>query len=375
MKRISSFLIISAIILIACNKTDNNANVDLSSMAVHGSVVDEQGNPVADAEVCVIPDLPTKKYIIGSDDPYSNKNPKIQIAEIIGFVVAIKNNYAEITWQTAIEINNSKFILERAVRQSGTGLVFKPIDSVNSQGNSNQPKSYKITDNTIQANTNYGYRLKIVDNDRCFRYYPTTVLEILDSLTYILGNSPNPFVTYTRIDFSVSKALTGSFEVTEKSTGISFLKSSNSFMAGRYTYGWYCKNILSPDTNQAIRPGVYVATLKTTDTVISHNMIYAFKFDTTNCIIPLEVTKTDKYGKFVIPYNYFPDYQEVNRTDEAGRVLGKFNYGISANIVVRKTVENNLTQNVYLLSQNRILVDKSKVVDLDCKMQRRVVKK
>src|SRR6185503_17969398 len=68
-------------------------------------------------------------------------------------------------WNTAGELNTSKFIIQRSV----TGLEFEDIGEVAASGNSRSMKAYTFTDHDPYEGDNL-YRLKIEDLDGSFKY-------------------------------------------------------------------------------------------------------------------------------------------------------------------------------------------------------------
>lgn len=81
--------------------------------------------------------------------------------------VGINENSSKIilSWQTATELNNSKFIIET----SHQGETFQRIGEVAGAGTTTEPQNYSFTHHTPSAGINY-YRLKQVDFDGTFEY-------------------------------------------------------------------------------------------------------------------------------------------------------------------------------------------------------------
>jgi hypothetical protein len=63
-----------------------------------------------------------------------------------------------VTWSTATEKDNSKFVVERSVN----GLNFAPIGEVKSVGTSQTVNNYSFSDANVEGSVNY-YRIKAVD--------------------------------------------------------------------------------------------------------------------------------------------------------------------------------------------------------------------
>jgi|GEM_PF-5489761 len=77
---------------------------------------------------------------------------------LLSFTGTLNGSYVDLNWQTASEINNSHFIIEK----STNGYDFEFLTQVNGAGNSSVTLSYSCKDEAPQIGTNY-YRLKSVD--------------------------------------------------------------------------------------------------------------------------------------------------------------------------------------------------------------------
>ena len=78
--------------------------------------------------------------------------------EVISFTTNKQDNGVALTWETASEVNNSHFILER----STDAIHFSSIGEIEGAGNSNQLNAYSFFDKSPAPGINY-YRLKQVD--------------------------------------------------------------------------------------------------------------------------------------------------------------------------------------------------------------------
>lgn len=110
---------------------------------------------------------------------------------LVKFLVTTKGNCAELSWQTATEINNSGFYIER----SDNGIDYKSLDFVEGAGDSNELIDYTYLDCTIERNAYY--RLLQVDYDGQFDYGPVVYLT-LNQLNK-LSVYPNPFQDQVKI--------------------------------------------------------------------------------------------------------------------------------------------------------------------------------
>ena len=90
-------------------------------------------------------------------------------------------------WQTATEINNDYFVVERSL----DGVTFEVLGTKKGAGNTNSVKSYDFLDTETSVFTQYYYRIKQVDYDGQFSYSSTIVILPVD--TSVRWNIyPNP---------------------------------------------------------------------------------------------------------------------------------------------------------------------------------------
>jgi len=91
--------------------------------------------------------------------------------ELLSFKATLKNNVVELHWQTATEVNNDYFVIERSV----DGKIWESIDTIKGVGNSRNVLNYANNDDNPLSGTSY-YRLKQVDFDRSFSYSDIAVV-------------------------------------------------------------------------------------------------------------------------------------------------------------------------------------------------------
>ncbi|MBU0475615.1 MAG: T9SS type A sorting domain-containing protein [Bacteroidetes bacterium] len=134
--------------------------------------------------------------------------------KLTSFTANLNENILELNWQTATEVNNYGFEIERSVAQiSNLCHNWETIGFVEGHGNSNSPKDYSFVDlKTTEVFKNLGgldgelhYRLKQIDFDGNYEY--SNVIEV--KLTEIVKeykleqNYPNPFNPTTTIKYSI----------------------------------------------------------------------------------------------------------------------------------------------------------------------------
>ena len=79
--------------------------------------------------------------------------------ELTSFSVKYIPHTMQLDWETASEINNKGFEIQR----STDGITFNKIKWLDAQAGNRQTKSYSFVDENINYNTNYYYRLKQMD--------------------------------------------------------------------------------------------------------------------------------------------------------------------------------------------------------------------
>jgi hypothetical protein len=105
---------------------------------------------------------------------------------------------AELFWNTASELNNSGFYIERSM----DGEQFATLDFVAGKGNSNVPVSYSYTDNNaFEYAAIIYYRLRQVDLDGATNYSNMVVLNKNHQAIQQLNVYPNPATVQSTIEF------------------------------------------------------------------------------------------------------------------------------------------------------------------------------
>jgi Secretion system C-terminal sorting domain len=121
--------------------------------------------------------------------------------ELATFEAQLDYKGIKLSWETATEINNYGFDIERENNNSD----WQKIGFINGSGVSNVLKSYSYIDSTVKDGTNYSYRLKQIDNDGNYNYSTSIKIETKPlTLSYTLSqNYPNPFNPITTINYTL----------------------------------------------------------------------------------------------------------------------------------------------------------------------------
>ncbi len=172
--------------------------------------------------------------------------------ELSSFRAVGKGNTVELKWNTATELNNHGFDVER--RSSSNELSpannWTKVSFIPGTGSTNTASSYCYTD-VISVNGKYSYRLKQIDNNGAGTYsmiVEANVIAVPDAYT-VSNNYPNPFNPSTTIGFTVKQtehATVKVFDITGREVATLFNDIAQNgqlytvqFNAGQFASGVY----------------------------------------------------------------------------------------------------------------------------------------
>lgn len=148
-----------------------------------------------------IQDLSVKYNILTQFTSFAGDN--IIPVEFLSFNGYKTEQGIELLWETASEINNLGFYVER--RNMTDKTEWEKITFVSGNGTKNTISRYNFTDKDVSINNLYEYRINQIDIDGTgtAEVY-STILSILFDNYYslnLLQNYPNPMISYTNIDY------------------------------------------------------------------------------------------------------------------------------------------------------------------------------
>lgn|GEM_PF-1216708 len=125
----------------------------------------------------------------------------VELFSFEGFILDAE--HAKLLWQTSLEIDNEKFIIERRYEHQD---AFVSVGEVEGVGNSIDINSYDYVDNLKgYLSGNIYYRLRQVDFSGHYEYSNTIVLGLLDRDEIVVA--PNPALRETTVVFPQNKSM------------------------------------------------------------------------------------------------------------------------------------------------------------------------
>jgi len=198
--------------------------------------------------------------------------------ELVSFTAEALNGMILLNWQTASEVNNAGFEIERNTplnplsRGDAEGRgVWEKIGFVNGVGTTSDLQSYTYTDENLIPGK-YRYRLKQIDLDGSFEYSNEIEVVIATPEEFILEqNYPNPFNPSTSIQYAITNSQHVQLKVydilgNEIATLVDEYRD-----AGAYQVEFNSDNL--PTGRQGLASGTYFYRLQTGSFVVTKKMV------------------------------------------------------------------------------------------------------
>ncbi len=203
--------------------------------------------------------------------PVVSTSPSELPVELVSFRGKYKKGKVYLNWQTATEVNNYGFEVERKVlkaniedgKASGNSGQWVKIGFVNGHGNSNSPKKYSFVDEGALIGTSFLYRLKQIDTDGAFEYSPEVEVSIVTNEVVLAQNYPNPFNPSTSINYSIPTISSPDGKANVKLIVYDILGSEVATLVNtRMGAGNYSAQFDASLTNNELASGLYIYRLE-----------------------------------------------------------------------------------------------------------------
>jgi len=187
-----------------CDATSSNGGRFDTNTGTLGSTTSPDPTLPANLTYC--------RYNANSPEVAGCNNSPLPV-ELTSFEVKLSKGSVLLTWSTASEKNNEKFVVER----SANGEVFEALTEVAGHGTSASAHAYSATDQAPLAGTSY-YRLRQIDFDGTTAYSPVaTIQNAATAQANKLGVYPNPTADHITLDLPKNIGETYEVQITSVS--------------------------------------------------------------------------------------------------------------------------------------------------------------
>ena len=180
--------------------------------------------------------------------------------ELTTFEAKVEEQCIVIRWETATELNNMGFDIER----SADNKSFTKIGSVEGKGTTTEKQEYVFKDTDVNGKGKFYYRLKQIDFDGTINYSETIEVEysIVPQVFSLSQNYPNPFNPITTINFGIPEDVRVTLKVYDiLGSEVATIVDDN-LKAGYYKYEWNASNFASGIYIYRMTAGKFVSTKK-----------------------------------------------------------------------------------------------------------------
>ena len=148
--------------------------------------------------------IPNSTWGYGKLNVYNASDESLLPVELISFSSVVQDGKVILHWETATEVNNYGYDIERRLTNppAGTNNSWSRLGFVAGNGNSNVSHAYTFSDIPPQQ-TGIEYRLKQIDLDGTCTYSQTEQVVVSPRSYALAQNYPNPFNPTTNISYDI----------------------------------------------------------------------------------------------------------------------------------------------------------------------------
>ena len=200
----------------------------------------------------------TKKELMAKIIEYFGLN--FVPVELVSFNAEVDENRIKLKWETASEINNSGFVVER----SGDNNSFERIGFIEGKGTTTEKQEYTFIDASITGKGKFYYRLKQVDLDGTETYSDVIEVDyaVVPKVFSLSQNYPNPFNPATTIQFGIPKEVKVTLKIYDMLGSEVATIVNEELVPGYYEYQWNASTFASGVYFYRITAGDFISTKK-----------------------------------------------------------------------------------------------------------------
>ena len=236
-------------------------NLMFYSLPISGSAGDMYGYSVDNNYIYYLVGAPyNDEGGMNSGAVYLNKWVHWELpVELTSFTGSVSQNKVELNWQTATELNNQGFEIQRKLENSD----WVTIGFRQGKGTTTEPTPYFYEDDISEINSNkLYYRLKQIDFNGTFAY-SDEVEVITQPLNFSISqNYPNPFNPTTSINYEIPKTTNVKIEVFDMLGRTVKILTNEEKQAGRYEVEFNATSLSSGVFYYRIQAGDFIQTKK-----------------------------------------------------------------------------------------------------------------
>jgi hypothetical protein len=173
-------------------------------------------------------------------------------------------NSIELYWETATEINNQGFIIEKKTKDAEE---WDRVAFIKGRGDSKEIVRYSHTDLNVKPNRTYTYRLKQIDNDGAVTCDESSMqIDVTYSGLQKLvleQNTPNPAVNHTTINFGLDEATNVKIDVLDLYGNVVKTLINENSEPGNHIIEWFTED----SENRKVPAGSYLIRMIAVDEV------------------------------------------------------------------------------------------------------------
>ena len=179
--------------------------------------------------------------------------------ELISFNAEVDVNGIKLKWETATEINNTGFEVER----SSDNKSFERIGFIEGKGTTTEKQQYTFIDGCLKGKGKYYYRLKQIDHDGTESYFDVLEVDyaVIPTVFSLSQNYPNPFNPMTTIQFGIPKEVKVTLKFMTLGSEVETIVNEK-MEPGYYKYQWNASGFASGVYFYRMTAGNFVSTKK-----------------------------------------------------------------------------------------------------------------